>query len=91
MSSSIRSGSRVRQARGVLFYKEVEIRKARAAALETQRALDVAQGKPAKTLRKAAKEKLSASHMHYSGCNIIGSTEKRAEQNAGRRRSPNRQ
>ena len=48
-----------RQARGVLFYKEDQISKARAAALATQRALDVAQGKRAKTLRKAAKEKLS--------------------------------
>jgi len=49
-----------RQARGVLFYKDDAIREARAAALKAQRALDASQGKPAKTLRKAAKEKLAA-------------------------------
>jgi hypothetical protein len=49
-----------RQARGVVIYKPAALKEVLQAALETQKTLDKAQGKRARTLRKAAKEKLSA-------------------------------
>lgn len=49
-----------RQARGVIVYNERAIRKAEAAALTEQRAVNRKRGKRAKSLRRSAKEKLAA-------------------------------